>query len=293
MMASISKSGIKMRQIIHKPLISIFSKTLKYPIKLLRDDFKVNGKPTIYVANHVFYEDVAVILCCLRETAYLLLGREGVDNTPKLSERLGLYFNGIVIVDRSSKKSREKAFRNMEKILMNQGNLLLFPEGAWNFHPALLVQKLNWGGIRLAEKTGANIVPIAVDEVNGEYCVIIGGNFSYQYYKSNEEAVEGLRDVMATLVWELIEEKSLVQRKSMTDDNWIDHIREQFHKMPRKSQRKEENFVFKEPNEISLGELLAQIHGIEYCSMAVNYQQYKRIMELCDNWNSSVKIKRV
>jgi hypothetical protein len=39
--------------------------------------------------------------------------------------------------------------------------------------------------------------------------------------------------------------------------------------------------IYRPPGEISLGELITDMHGMEYRSMAADYGQHKRIMELC------------
>ena len=68
----ITSFGIKWRQLIHKPLLSIFSLTLKHKIKLLHNDYIPNGKPTIFAMTHAFKDDAICVPYVLsRQVSYL------------------------------------------------------------------------------------------------------------------------------------------------------------------------------------------------------------------------------
>jgi hypothetical protein len=144
----------------------------------------------------------------------------------------------------------------MLTILNRKGNMAIFPESAWNFSPNVFLERINWGVIKIAEKTGANIVPVAVDIVGDDYCVIIGDVFDYSKYPDLQEATENLRDTMATLAWELIEMKQPVQRHELNDSDWLKYIQEQISRMPWKDQSKEESYMYRPKGEICLGYLL-------------------------------------
>ena len=241
-----------------------------------------NGKPTVFAATHVFYDDIAAVLSCLDDVAYLLIENDGKESLPVWSERFALGMNGVITVDRSNKESRAEAFSKMIAILNRSGNILLFPEAAWNFSPNEIVTKLHWGAIKLAKSANANIVPVALHMVGDDCFVFIGSPVEYN--------VEALRDAMATLVWELINQNPSVQRKNITDEYWLKHIGEQCAKRPQESRAVEESFMYRPKGEISLGEVLAEMHGIEHKSMAADYLQYRRIDELIDNWTKSVRL---
>ena len=117
-MSHISKSAIKFRKIIHRPLLNIFEKTLKRHVKLIRDDSKSNGNPTIYVATHVIYDDIAAICHCLKENAYVLFGQEKELKKTSLLDYFGLFLNGRVLVKRYDKKDRARSKADMASFLM-------------------------------------------------------------------------------------------------------------------------------------------------------------------------------
>ena len=274
---------------IRRPLAAIFSLTLPRKVRIFRNEFAPNGKPTIFAATHVFYDDIAAVLCCLKDVTYLLIENDGKESLPARSECFALGMNGIITVDRSDKQSRTEAFRKMVDVLNRSGNILLFPEAAWNFSPNEVVAKLHWGAIRVAESANANIAPVAVHMVGDEYCISIGRRVEPEHYSTPQETVTALRDAMATLVWELMIQNPPVQRKNITDECWLKHILEQCSKRPHESRVKEESFMYRQKDEISLGEVLADLHGIEYKSMAADYEQYKRIEWLIDGWTKPVR----
>lgn len=286
--SGISKFSIGWRRLIHNPLAAIFKLSLGRKIKLIRNDFVPNGKPTIFAATHVFYDDIATILCCLKDSAYLLIEADNRESMPTGVDCLALELNGVVTVDRNDKQSRARAFDNMVNVLSFQGNILLFPEAAWNFSPNALVAKMHWGIIRIAEHANANVVPVAVNLVGNDYCVSIGNYFECQNYSSHSEAIDALRDEMATLVWELISLCPPAQREVLNDKYWLAHIREQCGKRPLEDRDKEEGYMFRSKGEISLGEVLADMHGLEYKSMAADYEQYCRIERLIGGWTKPV-----
>ena len=283
--SSTSHFNLLWRRLIHGPLTACFGLTLKHKVVLLRNDYRPDGKPTIYAATHVFYDDIAAISCCLKNNAYLLFGNEDPDSTPSGIDRIALSLNGIISVSRDNKVSRAAAKRKMVEVLKKHGDILYFPEGLWNLTPNLLVQKLSWGIFDVAENAGANIVPVTVDLVNDEYCVIIGGKFDYLKYPSKNVAIEGLRDMMATMVYELIEMKPPAMRDTLNDDYWLRHIAKQFAKIPRRDRSKDESYAYHPKGETSLGELLAGLHGIEYRSMAADYGRWRQIEGLIELWN--------
>ena len=285
-----SRFGIKWRRLIHKPLATIFKLTLKHKIKLMRNDFTPNGKPTIFAFTHVCKDDVAVTLCCLRYNAYVLAGyHRGLSRSV---DGMGLRLNGVVWVDRGDKASRAEAMEKVKNILCRGGDILIAPEAAWNLSPNIPMLNLWWGVIDMAVSTGANIVPIALDLVNDKYCIIIGENFCYKQYPDKANAIAELRDVLATMAWELIEMKPMQKRSEITEKDWVDFTQNELARAPYVNRKKEESFVFRPKGEISLGELLANMYGTEYKSMAVDYEDYKRVEKLIDNWTKTIKVRK-
>ena len=62
------------------------------------------------------------------------------------------------------------------ELLEKGGNLLIYPEGAWNISPNLPVMKLYKGAVNIAVKTKADLIPIAIEQVENHFYVSIGKN---------------------------------------------------------------------------------------------------------------------
>ena len=269
--------------------MGIFKFSLKHKIKLHRNSFKPNGKPTVFAMTHVFKDDIASVLYCLRNSAHALGAyHEGLTKT---IDGVGVFLNGVIWIDRSDKTSRTESMEKVKTVLSRGGDILIAPEAAWNLSPNVIVQKLWWGLIEAAASTGANIVPVAVDIVGDYYSVIIGENFIPSQYPDKATAIAELRNALATMAWELIELKPKSKRAEMTDDYWVDFTQSELARVPFMDMATEESFMYRPKGEISLGELLADMHGIEHRSMAVDYEQHRRIMRLCDDWNRPVRIR--
>ena len=178
-----SSIAIALRKTIHKPLMAAFRSAVNNRVKLVRDESecKQNVNPTIYAAAHVFYYDIPAICSCIADSVYILHGQEKEIKATSLIDYLGLKLNGLVSFRRDSRISRAQAVMDMATVLSNGGNILAFCEGTWNFSPNLLVLPLSWGileSVKLANRE-VNIVPVACDLVEGNYCTIIGKPLRY------------------------------------------------------------------------------------------------------------------
>ena len=99
---------------------------------------------------------------------------------------------------------------------------MIFPEAAWNLTPSLPVMKLFPGAAGLALETGAGNVPSAVERYEREYYFNIGANLCFGKSELTEEKVSRytreLRDVLATLKWEIIEQQPGLKRASLSEN---------------------------------------------------------------------------
>ena len=267
---------------------------MPYRVRLVRDDSTSNGNPTIYAATHVTYDDITAICFCLKENAHVLFGHKKALWKTSKRDYFGLFLNGRIFVNRYCKIDRAHSKIDMAKVLRHGGNILAFPEGTWNFSPNQLVLPLNWGildSAKLADRD-VNIVPIAFDLVGDEYCVAIGKSFEVTATSSYSKSalMEALRDAMATLMWELIEMKPPISRVSLHDDFWVEYTQKHCAEIKMRDQHKEDLLTYRLKGEVSLGEVLADMHGIEYKSMAADYEQHKRVQSLIDNWTKPVRL---
>jgi len=150
------------------------------------------------------------------------------------------------------------------------------------------VKKLWWGLLDAAKEANANIVPVAIQLVGDTYGCIIGERFTHENFPSKAEQIDALRNEMATLAWELIEMSPPLKREDISDDYWLARVQDSVDRTrfitTAADIAEEESYTFRPPGEISLGELLAEMHGIEYRSMGANYATHRQIERLIDGW---------
>jgi len=114
-----------------------------------------------------------------------------------------------------------------KEILRKGENLTIAPEGVWNVSGNLLVLPLYSGAIKIAMETGCDIVPVGVAQNGKDFVINIGENFKVttnENLKTPEEIKlfeeskkEDLRNTLATLKWEIIEQGSVLKRDSLGD----------------------------------------------------------------------------
>ena len=87
-----------------------------------------------------------------------------------------MFLNGYIPFETNNKVDRKIATKRSIEVLNNGGNLLIYPEGAWNITPNLPVMKLYDGTASMALETGADIIPIGIEQYNNDFFVSIGEN---------------------------------------------------------------------------------------------------------------------
>lgn len=82
---------------------------------------------------------------------------------------------------------------------------MIYPEDAWNIIENQVVMPLYSGAAEMAIRSGAEIVPIAMEQYDKTYYVNIGKNINLTGYALSQkrQATEELRDVLCTLKWEI------------------------------------------------------------------------------------------
>lgn len=128
-------------------------------------------------------------------------------------------------------KTRQK---NSITTLEKGGNIMWFPEGIWNLSPNQPVLPLPFGIIEVALRANAAIVPVAVEQYGREFYVNIGSIFDVEKYclQHTDEfvlktaAITDLRDVMATLKWQIWEYRQPCKRLDLPQDYFDSFVNE-------------------------------------------------------------------
>lgn len=199
---TISKTGIIIRKKIF-PLIAFTGQKL-YKLNLCtveKNDIP-NDKPVIFACTHGFKEDFLASLITVGEDFYVLFGNR--KQALGCIDGFCAYVTGMILVDRFDKESRRASRKKIKYALKLGAKVAIFPEGTWNTSPNKLVLGLYPGIWDIAAEAGALIVPIATLKGKDAVYSSIGKNID----PTTMDKVEGmkyLRDVLATLKWNLME----------------------------------------------------------------------------------------
>ena len=222
---------INLRKKIHflvNIILKIDQLLSKEKIIILNDKHTVNKeKSKIFACTHIGGNDIQRTFQVIKEPAYLMLGDPGILYRMPIYQ--GLKLNGVIPLETSDREDRQIAYKKSVELLQKNGNLLIFPEGAWNVTPNSIVMKIFTGTVRLAKETGAEIIPIGVEQYDNNFYFNIGENYSipFESQKSISYHNDELREKLATLKWEIMELQTVLERKSIPDNylgNFQDEI---------------------------------------------------------------------
>lgn len=216
--AGIPLKGIKLRKLIHPfPyfLVKLDRVLKKRNFELINDDRIKTNRPVIYACTHIGGDDVQAAFEGIKKHAYLFMG----DPKGAYKDEGGLlvFMNGVIILETKNKDDRRIAKIRATELLNRRADLAMYPEGAWNLSPNLLVMGLYLGLVQIARATGADIVPVGIEQYDNDFVVSIGKNISMEETKnmSEQELNLYLRDCMATEKWRIIESRGINNRKDI------------------------------------------------------------------------------
>lgn len=214
--------GIEIRKKLH-PLIDLI---LKIDQILSKEEIVVisnksivkSNEPKIFACTHIGGNDIQRTFQVINEPAYLMLGDPGI--LYRMPIYYGLKLNGVIPLETKNRQDRKIAYSRAIELLNNGGNLLIYPEGAWNVTPNEIVMKTFTGTVRMAKETGVDIVPIAVEQYDNVFYFNVGENYNIDKNigVTDEELNADLRDKLATLKWEIMETQPKLDRSKVTDD---------------------------------------------------------------------------
>lgn len=216
--------GMKARKLIHPLLLEGIKLSRKIEGKnltILNDKSTETDKPIIYVSNHIGRFDVEMCFEALKKHAYLFIG-DPCDLYQSLSGLL-LYLNGMIVLETSDKEDRHIAKERAVELLQNLGSILIYPEGAWNLTQEKIIMYLYTGAVEMAIRAGAIIIPMAIEQYGQDYVVNIGENIDLTNANLDDKRLytDQLRDIMATLRWDIWENQQITNRSEISD-NYIE-----------------------------------------------------------------------
>lgn len=230
----LGKMTLRMRKRIHKFILAIYKVKNRiggFDFEIIHDGRSLTNHPIIFAVTHVGKFDIEVISEAIRDHYYLLSGDyehiQGIIDAPFLNANGVIYFNEKVRSDRCAVSQK------MIEHLRQGGNLMYFPEGTWNLSPNLPMLPCYWGIVDVAQKGKAVIVPIAAEQYDKHFVINIGSNFDMNKFGTNKiAAIKSLRDVLATLKWEIWENRPQECRCAISNNEWEEYVKVRFEEWP-------------------------------------------------------------
>lgn len=178
-------------------------------------------EPIIYACTHIAENDLENIYEVLHHRCWWFVGDPCV--LYKNVAGLFLYAQGSVFLELTDKEDRHIAYQRALEILHAGESFMIFPEGARNGTENLPVMGLFSGTAKMSIETNTKIVPVAIEQYNHHFIINFGDALHPGKYQDAVKMTNDLRDVLATLKWEIWENEGIQFRRS-----YPSNYREQF-----------------------------------------------------------------
>ena len=178
-----------------------------------RVDAKSN-KTVIYAISHIGKFDYEMLVEACDIFAYPFAG-----DWELMYATLDDYFlrvNGVLWVDTSDKEDRQNSFKFMLKALKQGIPMLIYPEAIWNLTESLPMMKIFPGAVQAAKECNVPIIPIAIEQRGKHFLLSVGEEMDFADTEESV-AVQILRDMLATLKWEIWEYLPREKRAEIPD----------------------------------------------------------------------------
>lgn len=123
-----------------------------------------HGTPCVFVCNHRSYYDIPLLLGGL-EAPHGILAKEELEKIPLLNRWMKLL--GCVFVQRDDIRASVRALNDATAIVEGGRSFVIFPEGTRYKGEEGGVGEFKNGAFRIAVKTGAPVVPVAMSGARG------------------------------------------------------------------------------------------------------------------------------
>lgn len=264
----LGKLSLKTRQRLHKFVLLIFAiknRLSGFSCTVIKDERETTNRPIIFALTHVGKFDIEVSAMGIKSHFYLLSG--DYEHLQGLIDGAFLLINGVLYFNEKVKSDRIKVVDRMIDHLKLGGNLVYFPEGTWNLQPELPMLPCYWGIVDVAQKSNAIIIPVAVEQYNRRFKINIGKNFDMQTFGSDSaekaRAISSLRDVLATLKWEIWETEPILKRNELLGNEWDDYIKARLGEWPYFSLEYIDGMIYKPKNITSYNNVFAHLNTIK------------------------------
>ena len=211
-------------------LLSVYLKIIGVKLTQMGESCAtVDDTPCIYACTHNYRLDFEMCFIAIRKSCWLFMGDP--NETYKNLDGFLLWLNGVILVDTDYREDCRIGKETAIRLLQQGGSLLIYPEGAWNLSENLPVQKMYEGTAEMALRTGAKIIPMAMEQYGKRYVVHTGKPIDPATYAGYKESLQNpsmkdgkhrltcdLRDELASLRWEIWENEPVLQRDKLPEE---------------------------------------------------------------------------
>ena len=196
-------------------------KSLKLPVKKLLKVKVADQKNVPYedgfivTSNHIDSYDQFIVGLAIGNRPFTGLAASTIENT--IRGRMFKFTNGAIFVDRKDKESRKASSDELSKRIAHGKTALIFPEGTRKnkTEEGKLKFQLpfNMGAVSMAQKTGAPILPTAINHFDNYSIVRVGKPIIIKPTDDLVEANRRLEEITMKLSWENMEYDLSIDKK--------------------------------------------------------------------------------
>lgn len=204
-------------------------------VKIVTDGIEnIPQEAVILATTHQGILDNFVWITDCPQHALIVHGAE--TNKALLAAQLN---TGLILVTKNKEngKKRINAKLDMMTVLLRGHSIWICPETAWNLSPNRLHLPINWGFLDVAQKTGKPIVPMVMEytydtssdkEKITHIHIRYGEPIVVTEHDKFEDKLEEYKEKIATIRWDLIEEKGFFSRGDISNMDYINYLKGNF-----------------------------------------------------------------
>ena len=261
---------IKGRRIVKGQKLDVYNNGIKTTKGLKLD--KTAGKkksPIIFAITHTGKYDIEITNEAIKSPYYLLSDDE--EYMHRTIDGYVTNLNGVIYVDSDYPEDQLVAKKTAVQLLKQGANIMWYPEGIWNLSENQLILPCKYGIIDAALEAEATIIPIAIDQKDKNFYVNIGDPISYDEWNVDDrknqpqmiEAINTLRDKMATLKYDIWLKFPVESRKDIPDDYYEKFVEEKINEWPYFTREVIAKRVYKPKNIVTEDEAFNHLENIK------------------------------
>lgn len=223
-------------------------------------DYKIpKGRSVTFVVSHIGKFDYEIVNEQIKEQFYVMAS-DYRNMHGNMNETMMEWF-GVWYVDELSKEDRFYTGEVNKKTLNDGYHTMILSEGTWNISENEIIYDTHFGAVDGAMSTNSLILPISVEQYGNHFVVNFGEffdptimakeiSFSLGSYKNYNELDENdelendlklliktetntvMRDMLATLKWEIWEKKGVEKRSTIPINYWDEFIKDRVAEWP-------------------------------------------------------------